>query len=132
MPLNHVPLPPALEIVCEGVPGRLNEDAWLVMQSGHLGERVLIAAIDGATTRLTPPLLQRYLNTLPQKLTPAAYAARLVRDALARLIAEGVFTDLRALLVEARSAARARPIEAQLTRTPAGYSGTLVFHLGDA
>ncbi|MBE7424534.1 MAG: type II secretion system protein M [Burkholderiaceae bacterium] len=40
--------------------------------------------------------------------------------------------QLRALLVEARSAARARPIEAQLTRTPAGYSGTLVFHLGDA
>jgi hypothetical protein len=26
--------PPALEIVCDGAPGRLNEDAWLVMQSG--------------------------------------------------------------------------------------------------
>ncbi len=73
------------------------------MQSGHLGERVLIAAIDGATTRLTPPLLQRYLNTLPQRLTPAAYAARLVRDALARLVAEGIFTDLRSLLIEANA-----------------------------
>lgn len=103
MPLSHVPPPPALEIVCEGVPGRLNEDAWLAMQSGHFGERVLMAAIDGATTRLTPPLLQRYLNTLPQKLTPAAYAARLVRDTLARLVAEGIFTDLRALLVEANA-----------------------------
>jgi len=38
--------------------------------------------------------------------------------------------QLRALLVEARSAARARPIEAQLTRGPAGFSGTLVFNLG--
>lgn|GEM_PF-1137673 len=104
MSLNAPHQPPALEIVCDGVPGRLNEDAWLVMQSGHLGERVLIAAIDGATTRLTPPLLQRYLNTLPQKLTPAAYAARVVRDSLARLIAEGTITDLRALLLEANAA----------------------------
>lgn len=103
MPLTPTSRPPTLEIVCDGVPGRLNEDAWLVMQSGHLGERVLLAAIDGATTRLTPPPLHRYLNALPQKLTPAAYAARVVRDALARLIAEGVFTDLRALLLEANA-----------------------------
>lgn len=103
VPLTPASLPPALEIVCDGAPGRLNEDAWLVMQSGHLGERVLIAAIDGATTRLTPPLLQRYLNTLSQKLTPAAYAARVVRDALTRLIAEGMITDLRALLLEANA-----------------------------
>jgi len=40
--------------------------------------------------------------------------------------------QLRALLVEARSSARARPVEAQLTRTPAGFSGTLVFSLGGA
>ena len=38
--------------------------------------------------------------------------------------------QLRALLVEMRSAARARPIEAQLNRVPAGYSGTLVFNVG--
>lgn len=38
--------------------------------------------------------------------------------------------QLRALLVEVRSAARARPIEAQLNRVPAGYSGTLVFNVG--
>jgi general secretion pathway protein M len=40
--------------------------------------------------------------------------------------------QLRALLIEARSSARARPLEAQLTRTPAGFSGTLVFSLGGA
>jgi general secretion pathway protein M len=38
--------------------------------------------------------------------------------------------QLRALLVEVRSAARARPVEAQLNRTPTGYSGTLVFNVG--
>ena len=40
--------------------------------------------------------------------------------------------QLRALLVEVRTAARARPIEAQLNRVPAGFSGTLVFNLGGA
>jgi general secretion pathway protein M len=38
--------------------------------------------------------------------------------------------QLRALLVEARSAARARPVEAQLTRGPGGFTGTLVLSLG--
>jgi general secretion pathway protein M len=39
---------------------------------------------------------------------------------------------LRAWLNEARSGARARPIEAQLQRSPAGYSGTLAVTLGGA
>jgi len=38
--------------------------------------------------------------------------------------------QLRALLVEVRSSARARAVEAQLTRVPGGYSGTLVFNVG--
>ena len=38
--------------------------------------------------------------------------------------------QLRALLVEARSAARARPLEASLTRGPTGFTGTLVLSLG--
>lgn len=38
--------------------------------------------------------------------------------------------QVRALLVEARSAARARPVEAQLTRSAAGFNGTLVLSLG--
>lgn len=36
---------------------------------------------------------------------------------------------LRGWLIEARSAARARPVEAQLTRAGNGYSGTLVVQL---
>ena len=38
--------------------------------------------------------------------------------------------QLRALLVEARSAARARPVEANLTRAAGGFTGTLVLSLG--
>jgi general secretion pathway protein M len=37
---------------------------------------------------------------------------------------------LRAWLTEIRSAARARPIEASLSRTPTGYSGTVVVTVG--
>ncbi|MCY4754047.1 type II secretion system protein GspM [Pelomonas aquatica] len=39
---------------------------------------------------------------------------------------------LQAWLGELRSAARARPVEAQLTRGPKGYSGSLVLTLGGA
>lgn len=39
---------------------------------------------------------------------------------------------LQAWLAEVRAAARARPVEAQLTRGPKGYSGNLVFSLGGA
>lgn len=38
---------------------------------------------------------------------------------------------LQGWLGEVRSAARARPVEAQLTRGPKGYSGTLVLSLGN-
>ena len=39
-------------------------------------------------------------------------------------------SQLGAWLVEARSAARARVVEAQLTRGPQGYSGSVVVALG--
>jgi general secretion pathway protein M len=39
---------------------------------------------------------------------------------------------LQGWLGEARAAARARPVEAQLTRGPKGYSGTVVLSLGGA
>ncbi len=41
-------------------------------------------------------------------------------------------TALQAWLGEVRSAARARPVEAQLTRGPQGYAGSVVLVLGDA
>lgn len=94
---------PILEIVSQGVPGRLNEDAWIAMQGGPLGENMILAAIDGATTRLTPPPLRRYLETLPGQITPAAYSARTARDSLARQVGTGMPVELRTLLIEANA-----------------------------
>ncbi|MBN1202180.1 MAG: protein phosphatase 2C domain-containing protein [Anaerolineae bacterium] len=103
--------PTAIDVVCHAPPDRVNEDAWLVMQGGSLGERIVMAVIDGATTRLTPPPLQRCLENLPDRLTPAAYSARFVRDALARHIADGLFTEPRSLLLEANADLRRALIE---------------------
>lgn len=51
----------------------------------------------------------------------------------ATLTLNGVGTQaLRNWLAEARSGARARPVEANLTRGEAGYSGTLVVAIGGA
>lgn len=51
----------------------------------------------------------------------------------ATLTLNGVSTGaLKSWLGEARSAARARPVEAQLTRAATGYSGTIVLSLGGA
>lgn len=77
---------------------------------------------------------------------PATAAAQALKSATERLGEKGrlsVMGDratltltgvngevLRAWLTEARSGARARPIEAQLTRGPQGYTGTLVVSLG--
>lgn len=40
--------------------------------------------------------------------------------------------QLRDWLVQARTGARARPVQAQLTRNAQGYSGTIVLALGAA
>lgn len=94
---------PTVEVVSQTPPGRLNEDAWLVAHTGPLGERLVCAAIDGATTRLTPPPLQQYLDSRPQRLTPAAFAARLTRETIVRQTIDGLHSDLRALLLDANN-----------------------------
>lgn len=54
-----------------------------------------------------------------------------VQNDRATLTLNGVTGEtLRAWLSEARSGARARPIEAQLTRGPQGYAGTVVLTIG--
>lgn len=51
----------------------------------------------------------------------------------ATLTLKGVDADaLRAWLIEARSAARARPVEMRLTQAAKGYDGTLVVSLGES
>jgi len=56
-----------------------------------------------------------------------------VQNDRATLTLKGVTGEtLRAWLGEARSGARARPIDAQLTRGPQGYTGTIVLTIGGA
>ena len=82
-------------------------------------------------------------NAPPVSAAQGAFALKAATDRLgeqARLSVQGdraVLTlnglsgeQLRSWLAEARAAARARPVEAQLSRTPQGYNGTLVVTLG--
>lgn len=82
-------------------------------------------------------------NAAPVPVAQAAEALKAATDRLgerARLSVQGeraVLTvtgltgeQLRGWLAEARAGARARPVEAQLNRTPQGYNGTLVVALG--
>lgn len=77
---------------------------------------------------------------------PAVQAAQALKSATDRLGEKGRLSvqgdratltlngvtgeTLRAWLTEARSGARARPVEAQLTRGPQGYAGTIVVSIG--
>jgi len=61
---------------------------------------------------------------------PAACRSRADRATLTLNGANG--SQLRDWLVEARSSARARPLEANLTRGPQGYSGSIVVALPGA
>lgn len=71
------------------------------------------------------------LKAATDRLGPAARLS--IQGDRAALTLTGVGPDaLRAWLGEARSAARARPVEASLSRVAQGYSGTLVLTLGGA
>jgi general secretion pathway protein M len=82
-------------------------------------------------------------GTAPVPATQAALALKSATDRLgdkgrisvqgdrATLTLNGVTGEtLRAWLSEARSGARARPVEAQLTRGPQGYAGTIIVTIG--
>ena len=84
-------------------------------------------------------------NTAPLPAAQAAIVLKAATDRLgerAKLSVQGeraVLTltgvsgeQLRSWLAEARSGARARPVEAQLSRNAQGYNGTLVLSLGGA
>lgn len=110
--------------------------------------RTAPAAIDKLDAELQQMQLlateSRALRAAPP-VAPAAAAAAL-QAAVARLGAKAKLVQqgdratitlsavdgeaLRSLLAEARSTARARPIEAQLVRSKAGYDGTLVLAVG--
>ncbi|CAM3925686.1 type II secretion system protein GspM [Roseateles saccharophilus] len=78
-----------------------------------------------------PAQAQAALTASVEHLGPAAHMNLAGERAVVTLT--GIAPEaLQAWLGEVRSAARARPVEAQLTRGPKGYSGSLVLTLGGA
>jgi general secretion pathway protein M len=90
-------------------------------------------AAEGQTLRATPPVTLEQANAALKVATDRLgdkAKLSLQRDR-AVLALTGVGTQqLRDWLGEARSGARARPVEASLMRGPQGYTGTLVMALG--
>ena len=92
-------------------------------------------ALAEETTRLrsAPPVTSSQavaaLNSATESLGPKGRLS--IQGDRATLTLSSVDTEALSQWLElARSAARARPIEAQLSRGPAGYSGTLVVNIG--
>lgn len=92
-------------------------------------------AAESRDLKATPPVSMAQatsaLQSATARLGPGGRLS-LVGDR-ATLTLTGVSAEgLRNWLNEARVAARARPVELQLTRAPQGYTGTLVVNLGGA
>jgi hypothetical protein len=64
------------------LPNRINEDAWLALQTTEPPGYVIVAVIDGAGGRLTLPPLQARLDRERRGLSPAAFAATWVQNSL--------------------------------------------------
>jgi general secretion pathway protein M len=92
-------------------------------------------AAEARELRATPPvpiaLAAQALQAASEHLGPAAKLS--VNGDRAVLSVNGVGAEpLQAWLGEVRSAARARPLEAKLQRSPTGYTGTIVLMLSGA
>jgi len=116
---------PAWRVVSEA-PAKLDQlDAQL--------QNMLRLSTESSVLRAAPPVAPSQaamaLKTASERLGDSAKLV--MQGDRATLTLTGVNADaLRAWLQEARSTARARPVEMQLVRNPRGFSGTLVVTLG--
>lgn len=123
--LWSIAVQPALRTLREAPPAleRLDADA----------QQMQLLAAESRTLRSAPPVT-------PTQAAAALKAAAERLDGKARLVLQGERATvtfkgidgatLRGFLTEARSSARARPLEAQLVRGPRGYDGTLILAIG--
>jgi general secretion pathway protein M len=122
--LWFVAIAPALRSL-HTTPARLDELDKQLQQMQHL-------AGEAAALRALPPVgglqSQAALKAATDALGPAA---RLILggDRATITFTNATGTQVRDWLAEARSAARVRPIEANLTRGPQGYSGTVIVQM---
>lgn len=106
--------------------------AQLDVLDDQLQQMQLTAAEVGVLRRAAPVSPAQAATALKAATARLGDHARLsVQGDRATLTLNGLSTeDLRAWLTEARSAARARPLEGQLLRAAQGYNGTLTLSIG--
>ena len=94
------------------VKGRINEDTWLFWESpGFLGS-IVSAVIDGAGIRLPFQQLENKLQKLWPSLSPAAFAANIVKGSLLEQIQKDPECPLREVLITAN-----KSLHQQIERT---------------
>ena len=113
----------------------LDEAPALRDQSDAQLLQVQAIAIEAKQLRSLPPVPQTVAEQVLKSATDnlGAKAKISVQGDRATLSVTGINgEDLRAWLIQARGGARARPIEASLTRAGDGYNGSLVVKIGAA
>lgn len=119
-------LAPALRTL-KTAPAELEQ---LELQLQQMQAQAQEARLLRAAPAVPPAQAQAALTASVEQLGPAARLNLSGDRAVVTL--NGIAPDkLQAWLGVVRSAARARPVEAQLTRGPQGYAGTLVLTLGN-
>jgi general secretion pathway protein M len=96
-------------------------------------QRMQRQAAEATELRAAPPLSAAQSTAALQAATERLGARgrlTLAGDRATLTLTGATGAQLRDWLSEARSGARARPVEVQLTRTPQGYSGTIVVTVG--
>lgn len=98
-------------------------------------QRMQQLAVESRELRATPPVgISQATAALNSATTRLGKAGKLsiVGDRATLTLTNVESAALRAWLNDARAAARARPVEAQLSRSGRGYSGTVIVSLGGA
>jgi general secretion pathway protein M len=104
---------------------REQADAQLLQMQAIAGEASQLRALPPVPTSLAQQALKTATDTLGTK---GKLSIQNDRAVLSVMGASG--EELRTWLLQARAGARARPIEATLTRAGEGYTGTLVVAIG--
>jgi len=104
---------------------REQADAQLLQMQAIAGEASQLRALPPVPSSLAQQALKTATDTLGAK---GKLSIQNDRAVLSVTGASG--EDLRTWLIQARAGARARPIEATLTRAGEGYTGTLVVAIG--
>jgi cellobiose-specific phosphotransferase system component IIA len=122
-----------IEVLSRAAPveGRVNEDAWLILELPAYPGFVVMTVIDGASMRVPLPPLMRNLQEHYPGLTPAAYAAHCLRASLIDQLAREPACSLSAALLTANETLRQTVAQAVGSFDAAEILAVVDAHLGD-